>query len=250
MSGGIEAVIIHLARAEARRAQVERIVEACPVPAIVLDAVDGRALSAGEIDAVYSRQSLHAPHYPFEMTVGEVGCFLSHRKAWQAIVDSGQDAGLILEDDVEIEPELFASALALARQHVGEHGVIQFQVRDIKTPGPVLASQGAISLARPVVIPLRASCTLYSRQAASRLLAQTERFDRPVDGHLQLHWVTGLRPLIVIPSGVRDKGATIGGTTIQARNVPLLKRLRRELLRPVYRSRISALSQSHDRPAA
>jgi len=249
-SGGIEAFIIHLARAAARRPQVDRILAASPVPATILDAVDGRALSPADIDAVYSRQSLHAPHYPFAMTVGEIGCFLSHRKAWQAIVDTGLEAGLVIEDDVEIDAPVFARALALARLHVQRHGIVQFQVREIAHPGPSVAFDRDLRLTRPVQVPLRASCTLYSRRAAQQLLAQTLPFDRPVDGHIQLHWVTGLRPCIVIPSGVCDRGGEIGGTTIQARNVPWLRRIRRELLRPIYRARIRALSRAGDRPPA
>ena len=99
-SGEIEAFIIHLARAKARRPQVERILSACPVPAHVIDAVDGRALSTEELQAAYTRRSLHAPRYPFALSVGEIGCFLSHRKAWQAILDAGLDAGLVIEDSV------------------------------------------------------------------------------------------------------------------------------------------------------
>jgi glycosyl transferase, family 25 len=247
---GIEALVIHLSRAEARRPQVERILEACPVPARVIEAVDGRALSQSDLDAVYSRDSLHAPHYPFEMTVGEVGCFLSHRNGWQAILESGRDAGLIIEDDVGIDPQPFERSLDLASQHVQSHGIVQFQVRELREPGPVVVSSGDVRLHRPAIVPLRASCTLYSRNAARHLLDVTARFDRPVDGLVQLHWVTGLRPLVAIPSGVSDRGADIGGTTIQARNVPMFKRLRREVLRPVYRARISALSRRHDQPVA
>lgn len=247
-TGDIEAFIIHLARAAARRRQVEHLLEACPVPASILEAVDGRALPSEQIDAVYARQGLHRPRYPFALTAGEIGCFLSHRKAWQAIVDSGRDAGLVIEDDVEIDADVFASALAVAREHVAAHGIVQFQVRRIKKPGPLIAVKDTVALARPMVIPLRASCTLYSRTAAKQLLAQTTRFDRPIDSYVQFHWVTGLRPLIAIPSGVRDKAADIGGTTIQARNVPWRQRLRRELLRPIYRARVSALSRRHDQP--
>jgi glycosyl transferase family 25 len=249
-TGDIEAFIIHLARAEARRAQVDRIVAACPVPTHIIDAVDGRGLSRSEKDAVYSRKSRHAPPYPFDMTAGEIGCFLSHRKAWKAILDRGLEAGLVIEDDVEIDAAAFERALVLARGHIAAHGIVQFQVRSIAEPGQQIASANGVVLNRPVIVPLRASCTLYSPAALERLLAQTARFDRPIDGHVQLHWVTGLRPLIAVPSGVCDKGGEIGGTTIQARNVPLLRRLRRELQRPLYRARISALSRAHDRPPA
>ncbi|MDP2120198.1 MAG: glycosyltransferase family 25 protein [Hoeflea sp.] len=249
-TGGSEAFIIHLARAEARRPQVERLRAACPVPATVIEAVDGRAMSEAEIDAVYARRSLHAPAYPFVLTSGEVGCFLSHRKAWQAILEAGLEAGLVIEDDVEIDAPVFARALALARAHVASHGIVQFQVREISAPGPVVAADGDVRLTRPLLTPLRASCTLYSRQALVRLLDQTARFDRPVDAYMQMHWLTGLRPCLVIPSGVSDRAGDVGGTTIQARNVPLFKRLRREVLRPIYRARIRALSRANDRPLA
>lgn len=246
--GSIEAFIIHLARAASRRPQVERLAAACPVPVHIVDAVDGRALPKEAVDAVYLRRSLLAPRYPFALTVGEVGCFLSHRKAWQAILDTGLEAGLVIEDDVEMDAAVFARALHLARAHIAAHGVIQFQVRDIANPGPVLAASGDVRLTRPVQVPLRASCTLYSRQALQLLLDQTARFDRPVDTYVQMHWLTGLRPCLVIPSGVRDRSGDIGGTTIQARNVPLLEKLRREILRPVYRFRIASLSRANDRP--
>jgi len=249
-SGDIKAFIIHLARAEARRPQVDHLLATCPVPATIIDAVDGRALSAAQLEAVHSRKSLYAPHYPFEMTVGEVGCFLSHRKAWQAIVDSGLEAGLVLEDDVEMDSSTFERALDLARAHIATHGIVQFQVREIANPGAVVATADEVRLTRPVIVPLRASCTLYSRQAAQQLLEQTKRFDRPIDGYVQMHWLTGLRPCLAIPSGVSDKGGDIGGTTIQARNVPLLKRLRRELFRPIYRARIAALSKRNDHQPA
>lgn len=247
-TGDIEAFIIHLARAEARRPQVDHLLATCPVPARIIGAVDGRELSAGELDAVYSRKRLHAPRYPFQLTVGEVGCFLSHRKAWQAILDSGLEAGLVIEDDVEMDSVVFARALELSHKHIATDGIIQFQVREIKQAGPVAASDGSVQLTRPVLIPLRASCTLYSRQAAQQLLEQTTRFDRPVDTYMQMHWLTGLRPCLAIPSGVSDKGNDIGGTTIQARDVPILKRLRREVLRPIYRARIRFSSWANDRP--
>lgn len=39
-----------------------------------------------------------------ELSRGQLGCFLSHRKAWQHIVDHELEFGFILEDDCEITP--------------------------------------------------------------------------------------------------------------------------------------------------
>ncbi|MEQ8479299.1 MAG: glycosyltransferase family 25 protein [Hoeflea sp.] len=241
--GGIEALVIHLSRAEARRPQVERILNACPVPARVIEAVDGRALTEDEIGAVFSQRPLHFPRYPFFITAGEIGCFLSHRRAWRIIVESGLGAGLILEDDVEIDRDAFARALALATQYVGQEGYIQFQVRPVADGASVVTEDDGVSILRPPVAMLRTSAQLVSAAQARRLLQITDRFDRPVDGLLQLSWVTGVAPSCAVPSGVSDRTQQSGGSTISTSSRgSLMKTLAREFHRLVYRRRIRALS--------
>src|SRR5690606_24624421 len=95
----IEGFIIHLARARSRRGQVDELLQHLPVPARILEAVDGQSLPAAELSAVY-RRHLHEPPYPFGLRAGEIACFLSHRKAWKEIVKRDLDAALVLEDDV------------------------------------------------------------------------------------------------------------------------------------------------------
>lgn len=241
----VEGFVIHLGRAEKRGPQVERIVAASPVPMHVLPAVDGLQLT--EEERGRHVPELHRPRYPFELNPPEIGCFLSHRKAWAAILDRGLDAGLVVEDDVEIDGRTLNAGLVLACREVGRLGIVQFQVRDIARPGPVVARDGATTVHRPAVTPLRASCALYSSAAAARLLDLTDRFDRPVDTFIQMHWVTGVQPGIVVPSGVQEISAQVGGTTIQSpsgkRRGSLGDRLRREALRFVYRRRVALLSR-------
>lgn len=38
------------------------------------------------------------------MTLGEIGCFLSHFKVWQDVLKNGYEKVLVLEDDVRFEP--------------------------------------------------------------------------------------------------------------------------------------------------
>lgn len=242
----IAAFIIHLARAAQRRPQVDALRQALSsLPVGIIDAVDGSALSERETAVVFQPELLE-PVYPFALRPGEIGCFLSHRAAWQAILDQGLDAGLVLEDDVEIDSAVFADALATALPEIGKAGAIQFQVREIRQPGPVVVQNGDSAIHLPVVTPLRCACTLYSAAAARRLLDTSLPFDRPVDTFIQMHWITGVKPAIVVPSGVREVSAAIGGTTIQSTTAEkkrgLVATLKRELRRFLYRRRVAALS--------
>ncbi|MEP3438030.1 MAG: glycosyltransferase family 25 protein [Hoeflea sp.] len=247
--GDIQAFIIHLTRAQARRPQVERIRAACPLPVQVIEAVDGGALSAGEVEAACSRQSLHAPRYPFPLSPGEIGCFLSHRKAWRMIVDMGLKAGLILEDDVEIDGEVFANALELANEVIDRAGYIQFQVRPVKDKTRILAKNDKSSIVQPRVGMLRTSGQLVSAAHARHLLQLTERFDRPVDTLLQMSWVTGVALSCAVPSGLSDRTQQAGGSTISVpKNKTLGKTLLREIRRFVYRSRVRTCSNRHFTP--
>ncbi|WP_298428878.1 glycosyltransferase family 25 protein [uncultured Jannaschia sp.] len=233
------ALIVHLARATQRRSQVDRLIEDCPVPAEILDAVDGRALTPEALAARYVA-GLHRPRYPFEANPGEIACFLSHRAAWTRIVEAGWDAALVIEDDAGIEAETLRRAIALAEAHPGE-GFVQFQTRP-PGPGETVASDGEIALIRPEVVPLRTTFNLFTRDAAMRLLEATERFDRPIDTTLQMHWITGVVPLVLWPSGATEQSEAVGGSVIQAR-VPGWAKMRREVMRPIYRAAIKRRSR-------
>ena len=240
----IEGLIIHLTRAQSRRRQVDELLPSLPVPARILEAVDGQSLSAAELSAVY-RRNLHEPHYPFELRAGEIACFLSHRKAWKEIVERDLDAALVLEDDVGIVPDVFDVAFKLAVAACdGEPAYIQFGLRPLKGRAETLTRDGDVRIVRPENVMLGTVGQLLTRKAAEMLLENTRMFDRPIDVFLQMHWLTGVRPIAAIPSGVVDRTNEIGGTTIHSSKT-MVERLSREWGRFVYRQRVRWLSHLH-----
>lgn len=44
------------------------------------------------------------PYHGRNMTLGEIGCFLSHFELWKMQIEAGHDRVLVLEDDVQFEP--------------------------------------------------------------------------------------------------------------------------------------------------
>ncbi|MEM9581712.1 MAG: glycosyltransferase family 25 protein [Pseudomonadota bacterium] len=232
--------VIHLARATARRVQVAHIVASTP-DAQVLPACDGAALPEAKRKALYPASPLFKPRYPFALSNGEIGCFESHKAAWRRIVEENLNAALIVEDDVQIDPAVFKPALLFACTQMNDWGYIQFQVRAVKGSGTMIAENDGCRLVRPDLIPLRTSAQLVSRRTAARLLEKTEQIDRPVDTFLQMRWETGVEVACAIPSGVSDRTAEAGGSTLSKKR-GLIDEVKVSVPRLRYRSAIKRLS--------
>lgn len=241
--------IIHLQRALGRKAQIEDISAKSPFEVQMINAVDGSNLTKSEINNCYSNHPLYSLIYPFTLSQGEIGCFLSHKKVWQEIVDQDLTAGLIFEDDVHIDSNVFNKAVSLAIPHAEKLGYIQFQVRDVLDLNFILEKSDDTRIVQPTITPLRTSVQLVSRTVAKKLLDLTQKFDRPIDGFLQMHWETGIHLACVVPSGVSDKTQETGGSTLSTKH-PIFKKIGRAVKRQKYRSQIRKYSRTNSRNTA
>jgi len=230
----VTAFIIHLKRATQRGEHVRGLIARLPVKVEIIDAVDALDMSDDDIDAVYER-SLHSPYYPFKLRVSEIACFLSHRKAWQMIVDRNLDAGLIIEDDVDVDDAAFAAQLKLAVDSMLPTDYIRFPRWPRGEKGQEIAREGVNNIIEPELPGLGMQVQLIGRDAAKVLLAATEQFDRPVDTTIQMRWLHPIRVLSARPITIREIDFNLGGTVVQDKNKTLLGRLGREILRPYYR---------------
>ena len=244
----VKAFILHLERATGRQANVRRLAEACGLPSEVFPAIDGRLVDPGELERAEGEPAFE-PSYPFDLSPGEAGCFLSHRAIWERIAQGADDAALIMEDDAGIEPDAFAKALDLASRHVLRLGYVQFQRRAAAGKRFEVECVGDIHLTVPQVSGLQTTTQLISRQAAARLLDASTEMDRPIDTLVQSHWHTGLRAAEIFPSGVADISTQIGGSTLGAPRRRRLPQLAwRETVRARYRLAVRRLSAKSAAP--
>jgi GR25 family glycosyltransferase involved in LPS biosynthesis len=237
-----ECMIIHLERAEPRLPQVEVTRKAVPLESRVVRAVDGQQMSEAHAEA-YCRK-LMQPTYPFTMRPSEIAAFHSHRACWQKILDDDLDAALILEDDLHLQEDVFPKALNLALSNVQPGDFIRFPIKLREEKTEEIDTTGELGLHRYDRIALGMVAQLVTRDAARALLSASEQFDRPVDNFLQMQWVHDVRVLTVWPSGVREVSAELGGSMI-GRKEGLWQKLRREILRPLYRRKIRAMARQH-----
>ncbi|MBB05944.1 MAG: glycosyl transferase family 25 [Pseudooceanicola sp.] len=235
----ITSYIIHLDGSDARLPLVDALMQRLPNPQ-VLPAVDGRAMSAEECAECY-QPGLLSPRYPFAASPGEIGCFLSHRAAWAKIAASEDVAGLVAEDDVILDPG-FDSALALVTSAARPDRLIRLPMSNKEEVAKVVAERDGVQLFRPRVVGLTAALQVIGRDAAARLLALTERFDRPVDTFQQMTWLTGIETLTISPSPAHTEAAKSGGSTIQS-HLRLRDELTRSWRRSRYRAAVARLSR-------
>ncbi|HRP78559.1 MAG TPA: glycosyltransferase family 25 protein [Aquamicrobium sp.] len=229
----IEGFVIHLARAERRRPQVEALRGALPMPVHVIE----------EIASVY-RPRLYRPRYPFALGAGEIGCFLSHRKAWREIVARDLDAGLIVEDDVAVDAERLRRLLDLVGQVAGPADFVRFPQKERGEAGPVVGrGESGSLLIEPVTPAFGTVMQIVGRDAAARLLDLTETFDRPVDVLLQMRWLHRIRILSARPLVTAEISRELGGTLVQARRHSLSATMKREIQRPLYRGTVRLLNR-------
>ena len=96
------------------------------------------------------------------------------------------------------------------------------------------------------MVGLGTQAQIVTYDAARQLLEKTAHFDRPIDVYLQLRWKHGVRVLSLWPNGVRERSSSLGGSLIgkERRNGD---KIRRELLRPLYRAKLNFYSRINKR---
>ena len=234
------AFIIHVETAHSRRENVKQLTSNCPIQARIHPAVDGSSLAVHEIDRVYKR-NLHKPTYPFALNAGEIGCFLSYRSVWKRMLDEKLDAALIIEDDIQINTDIFNSAFSLVKKYIIKLGYIKFPIKHRKCNYRSIDCNNNIMLCEQEIIPLGTHCQLVSVGAAINMLDKTECFDRPVDTFQQLRHITNQRIYTVFPNGVTDKSNQLSGSMIH-KSKNSISVLTREWRRFKYRSNLKQSS--------
>ncbi|XP_023246412.1 glycosyltransferase 25 family member isoform X2 [Copidosoma floridanum] len=114
--------MINLLRRPERRQRMQSCFEELGVNAEIIDAVDGRTLNDSLLNSwgVKTMPGYKDPYHDRSMTMGEVGCFLSHYIVWNRIVEDGHKQAIVLEDDVKFEP-YFRQKIRFLLQELDEH---------------------------------------------------------------------------------------------------------------------------------
>jgi GR25 family glycosyltransferase involved in LPS biosynthesis len=91
---------------------VSKIAEKLPIT--VIDAVNGSLFTKDLVDTLVENKFLEPPFLDKyikgrKISVGQVGCFMSHQKALSLVLHQEESYAVILEDDIEITVEKTAT---------------------------------------------------------------------------------------------------------------------------------------------
>lgn len=112
----IKTFVVNLAHSTERKKYMETLLKNVSIEYEFFPAVYGKEIK--NLDEVYDKErALKARKH--ELTVGEIGCALSHRAIYKKMIDENIRQALILEDDIEILPHFFEVYKALSSFDVG-----------------------------------------------------------------------------------------------------------------------------------
>ncbi|KZN39161.1 hypothetical protein N474_10400 [Pseudoalteromonas luteoviolacea CPMOR-2] len=189
-----------------------------------ISGVYGKSLPDNEINKHYNSQ-LNRQRFYRELGKGEIGCYFSHRKAWQTIIDRKLDYAIVLEDDFRVVGNLHNVFETLAS--------LKFEWQLIKLAAyenrerPIefkhaLNDEFDLVVHKKAMTGCCAQAITY--EGAKALLKATDQFGRPVDTDIQHIWETSVPVYSMMPYYIEqdlefdsDIAAATGKTKVKKR---------------------------------
>jgi len=220
----VKIFVISLRGEQARRAYVQRELSDAGLPFRFFDAIEGK-VAKSHFSAIHPWSFLiNARREP---TLGEMGCYASHRSLWRHCVELGEPI-IVLEDDCELAPG-FAAALKRIEAFARTYGFVRLE--HCRRPRKINSLRLMFRPHKPVhPITQDGELTLYyladpptgmvgyavSPGAAAKLVAASEALDAPVDRFMQRTWEHGV-PLFGIEPPLVGIAPLSSASTIGAR---------------------------------
>jgi glycosyl transferase family 25 len=193
--------VLNLPDATDRLEYIDRQLRNLKLPYKTVSGIKGTQLSPSEITRAYDRKA-NASCFRRPLSIGEIGCYLSHRQAWQNIITEELPWALILEDDIEIAETLPDLLAALPKFMPFDLVKLSDNRKSPKVAVHKLNDHFQwVSYSR---IPNCANGYILSNDGAQKMLSR-KQFFRPVDIDMQFYpelnlSVSGLFPYTISSS--------------------------------------------------
>jgi glycosyl transferase family 25 len=221
--------VINLDRATERLAKVSKQLEALRLGFERVPAIDGSLLTAAE------KRRLNPPRLiGGEMSDGEIGCFASHLRVFQIIVDRGLPRACVMEDDIGIGPGAAAWLTSHAPLPAGcDILKIEGIIRPKTTVLPILEYAGQ-KIVFSWQVSYGTAAYIIRLDGARRALRRLAKMGSPIDHALFRYWENGLHVYEVHPFPIRQDDQAVN--YIQENRLAVIKvRKTKTLVRRLHR---------------
>ena len=169
--------VINLDRIPSRYEHFLKQVDGGELQVVRVSAVDGLQLSDAEIEYWQKRSRVWSP-----LTDAEIACFLSHRKTWGMIVESGAAWAFVAEDDIHVSQD-FHTFLRQSDWLPTQTDLVKAETSGARVE-MALSNPGRAyghKLRRLISVHTGSGGYFISRKGAVTLLKMTDEICEPVD---------------------------------------------------------------------
>ena len=227
---GIQALVISLPGSDDRQEKVRSELAKTNLPWRFLEAVRGAALKSDPIE--YQAKKVRRL-LGFELTPNELGCFLSHKKAWQECVEQNIPT-IIFEDDFYLLPH-FEQVIQFLLNDYPDWDAVRLQGLS-NVQQMVVKSVGGFSVVNNIGDAVGATAYIIKPNVAKNLVKASVDIYEPLDHFLEHHQVHHIHFLAIDPYPVDITGVQ---TTIADRpgrpSIRGSEKLRRSIFRALDR---------------
>jgi glycosyl transferase family 25 len=139
--------------------------------------------------------SLRTRHWGSPLTLGEVGCFLAHRSAWQRIAETEAGPVLVVEDDVGFLPGAREVFLAAAARYDRRRDWVRFYSDWVRCCFRGVSLTETASLGIPFSPGNCSVAYMIGPEVARRFYANSQTLHCPSDDYMGQSWTHGTREL-------------------------------------------------------
>ncbi len=194
--------IINMPKDIGRRQIMAERLSKIEIEGTFIEGIDGRKMSNKDIALVYDSKK-RKRYFGRDLTKGELGCLLSHRKIFQKIVDKQIPVAVILEDDVIFEND-FKQALEAIINSCMKYDVVRFlgseKIYKRGCRKIVRLGNTRYQWARLPTAPGGAHGYLITLRAAKVMLKHMQKNWIPIDTLQGRCWETRLETLVLYPA--------------------------------------------------
>ncbi|XP_058831195.1 glycosyltransferase 25 family member isoform X2 [Topomyia yanbarensis] len=236
--------MINLERRSERRKKMINNFDQLGLEIEYFPAVDGKKLNDDDLREIGVKflPGYADPYHQRPMTMGEIGCFLSHYYIWEKIVELKQNEVLILEDDIRFEPyfrrrvyNLLAEARRIGGWDLIYFGRKRLQEEDEKwvDGSSTMVKAGYSYWTLGYLISLQGAKKLLEERPLEKLLPVDEYLPIMFDNHPNDSWVSNFQnrnlvawsaaPLLLYPTHYTGDDGYISDTEDSVRIDNVLK---------------------------